>query len=80
MRPKRTLSQTVELPGLDICFELLVPSRGIELREPLSELGQLHWRELRRAEVRPNFVSSVSGYLGHGTFLLLPGPYRTTLG
>jgi hypothetical protein len=76
MGPKGTLSQTVELPGLDICFELLVPSRGIELREPLSEPGQLHWRDWAH---QGNPISAVSGYLDHGTFLLLPDRYSTTL-
>jgi hypothetical protein len=75
MGPKRTLSQSVELPGLDICFELLVPSRGIELREPLSEPSQLHWRDWAH---QGNLVS-IPGYLDHETFILLPDRYSTTL-
>jgi len=46
MGAKGALSQRVELPGLDIRFELPVPDRGIEFSEPLAEIGELFWREL----------------------------------
>lgn len=46
MSAKGTISQGVELTGVDIGFELLVPDRGVEVREPLPELGELFWREL----------------------------------
>jgi len=46
MRAERTFRQRVELPGLDIRFELPVPNRGIEIREPLAEPGELFWGEL----------------------------------
>jgi len=46
MGAKRTLSQGVELPSLDIRFELSVPDRSVEIRKPLAEPGELFWREL----------------------------------
>jgi len=46
MGAKRTFSQGVELPSLDIRFELPVPDRSVEIRKPLAEPGELFWREL----------------------------------
>jgi hypothetical protein len=39
MGAKRTLSQGVELPSLDIRFELPIPDRSVEIRKPLAEPG-----------------------------------------
>jgi len=46
MGPKCALSHGVELARLHVLLELPVPSRGVVLREPLSETSQLFGREL----------------------------------
>ena len=61
MGPKRTLSESVELTGLDVLFELPVPSLCVVYREPLSEPGQLFWRELRDLSF-DNFYLAHQGY------------------
>lgn len=46
MGPKRTFSQGIELTGLHILLELLVPSRSVVSHEPLSKVSQFFKREL----------------------------------
>jgi hypothetical protein len=61
MGPKRTLSESVELTGLDILFELPVPSLRVVAYEPLSESDQLFWRELLDLSF-DNFYLAHQGY------------------
>lgn len=46
MGTKSALGQGVEPSSLDIRFKLPVPNRGVEIRKPLAEPGELFWREL----------------------------------
>lgn len=70
MGPKRALRQFVELPGLDICFELLVPSDGVKLREPLSKPDQLFWRELLDLPFNNFYWTHKKSSIGSGTVYL----------
>lgn len=43
---ERLLSKRVQIAGLDIGFELPIPSLGVESSKPLSQPGQLFVREV----------------------------------